>query len=221
MTRTSRIGRSPEMPCGHRPAWPSSFDANRVRTRAQRAVGEEHPRRQPLEQQRLVVRDAEMTQTALRVREGEREGARGRARVAVLLGERFGGLAIRGDAGGETEAHRRARDQPDPLAQAEDRIEHDAGRARQRAAVERGRAVGVPAAAEESRAIGLPFDRPLRPAFEAQDVHRPDGRIARIARRADGRAAPRCRAGIRFRETACRTPDARDRRPGGARTISA
>ena len=71
------------------------------------------------------------------------------------------------------QTHRRARHQPDPLAQAEDRIEHDAGRARQRAAVERRRVVGVAAAAEEARAIGLPFDRPLRPALEAQDVHRP------------------------------------------------
>ena len=42
--------------------------------------------------------------------------------------------------------------------------------------------VGVPAAAEESRAIGLPFDGALRPAFEAQDVHRPHGRLARIPR---------------------------------------
>ena len=170
------------MPCGQRPAWPSSFAAIVSGAGAQRAVGEQHARRQPLEQQRLVVRNAEMAQAALRVREGQREGARGRARVAILLRERLGGLAIRGDAGGEREAHRRARDQPDPLAQAEDRIEHDAGRARQRAAVERGRAVGVAAAADEARAIGLPFDRPLRPAFEAQHVHRPDRRLARVAR---------------------------------------
>ena len=80
------------------------------------------------------------------------------------------------------EAHRRPGNQPDPLAEAEDRIEHDARRAGQRAAVERGRAVGVAAAADESRAIGLPFDGPLRPAFEAQDVHRPHGWLARIPR---------------------------------------
>ena len=106
----------------------------------------------------------------------------GGARVAVFLGERLGRLAIRRDAGGETEPHRCARDQPDPLAEAEDRVEHDAGRARQRASVERRRMVGVAAAAEESRAIGLPFDRPLRPAFEAQDVHRPHAPAPGIAR---------------------------------------
>ena len=53
----------------------SSFDAIVSGSRAQRAVGEEHPRRQTLEQQRFVVRDAQMAQAALRVREGERERA--------------------------------------------------------------------------------------------------------------------------------------------------
>ena len=90
------------------------------------------------------------------------------ARIVILVRERDGRFAIRGDAGREREAHRRAWDQPDALAEAHDRIERDAGRARQRAAVERRRTVGVAAAAEESRAVGLPFDRPLRPAFEAQ-----------------------------------------------------
>ena len=100
---------------------------NRVRARPQRAVGEQHSRRQAFEQQRLVRRNPQMTQTALRVREGKRECARGRARVAVLLGKGQCGLSIRGDARGEAEAHRRSWYEPDPLAEAEDRIQHDAG----------------------------------------------------------------------------------------------
>ena len=47
----------------------------------------------------------------------------------VLLGERFGRLSIRRDACGETEAHGRSRDQPDPLPEAEDGVEDDARRA--------------------------------------------------------------------------------------------
>ena len=61
----------------------------------------------------------------------------GGAGVVVLPRERLGGLAIRGHAGRETEPHRAARRKPDPLAKADDRIEHDAGRARERASVER------------------------------------------------------------------------------------
>ena len=137
-----------------------------------------------------------------------------RARVAVLLRERL--RPSRGPRRCRWRNERRT-DAPGTsliaLAEAEDRVEHDAGRARQRAAVERRRALGVAAAAEEPRAIGFPLDRSLRPALEAQDVHGPDGRSRRIARRGDGRAARRCRAGTRSRETACRTPDARDRRP--------
>src|SRR5437867_2928883 len=122
-----------------------------------------------------------MTQTALRVREREGECPGGRARVAVLSGERFGVLAIGGDAGRERKAHRRPWDQPDPLAEAEDRVEDDARRPGQRAPVERRRTVGITTAAEESRAIGLPFDRSLWPAFEAQDMYRPHGRLPRIS----------------------------------------
>ena len=67
------------------------------------------------------------------------------------------------------------------------------------------------AAAEEARAIGLPLDRPLRRPLEAQHVDRPERRLVGRRAAADGRAARRCRAGTRFRRTACRTPDARDR----------
>ena len=41
---------------------------DRVGAGAKRTVGEQHPRREAFEEQRLVVRDAEMAQAALRVR---------------------------------------------------------------------------------------------------------------------------------------------------------
>ena len=150
-----------------------------------------------------------MTKPALGVRQRQRERARRAAGIVVLPRERFGRLAIRRHAGGETEPHGGARRQPDPLAQADDRIEHDAGRARQRASVER-RGVRRAAAAEEAGAIGLPFDGSLRPALEAQRMERP-GRASPDRAAVDGRAARRCPADTRSRRTACRTPDARDR----------
>ena len=99
---------------------------NRVRSGPQGAVREEHSRRQALEEQRFVVRNTQVPQTALRVGEGERECAGRRARIAVLPGERFSGRAIRGDARGEGEAHGGPRVEPDALAEAEDGIEDEA-----------------------------------------------------------------------------------------------
>ena len=171
------ITRNAELP---EPRLTQSVASNRVRIRPQRAIGEEHSRRETFEQQRLVVRDVQMSQSALGMRECEREGARRRARVAILLCERFGGVAVRRDARGEAEAHRRTREQPDSLTKAENGVEHNAGCARERATVERHRVVRVPTATEESRAIRFPFDRPLRPALEAQDVHGPRSRLSRV-----------------------------------------
>ena len=66
------------MACGHRPDWPSSFEAIVSALRAKRAVGAEHARRQPLEQHRVVGGNAEMAQAALGVGHRQREGARRR-----------------------------------------------------------------------------------------------------------------------------------------------
>ncbi len=184
-----------------------------VSGRAQRSVGEQHARRQPLEEQRVVARDREMVQRALRVAERERERARRGARVAVLLRERLRGVAIGGDAGREREPDGRAGRDPDPLAQTEDRIEHDAGRARERAAVERRRHARIAAAAEKLRAVGLPLDR--RPASGLRDSARARPRRAHPPGRAagGGRAARSWPARTPFRETVCRTPDAPGRPP--------
>ena len=221
-TRTSRIGRSPEMPCGHRPGLTelvrreSSPDppaaSRRRRAPATRAARTAARRRSK----------SQMTQPALRVREGEREGARGRARVAVLLRER---LRPSRDPTRCRWRNERRTDAPGtslirwrrlkigsstmPVVPDSARPSSAAGR------------VGVPAAAEEPRAIGLPFDRPLRPAFEAQDVHRPDGRLARdrAARRWQSSAALSARYSVSrnsLPNAGCARSSA-----GGARTISA
>ena len=105
-----------------------------------------------------------MPQAALRVRHRQRERARGGAGIVVLPRERLGGVAIGGHAGGEREPHGGARRQPDALAKADDGIEHEAGRTRQRASVERRGIAGAAAPPQEARAIGFPFERPLRPA---------------------------------------------------------
>ena len=66
--------------------------------------------------------------------------------------------AVRRHAGGERHADDGARREPDALAQRADRIEHGAGGARERAAVERDRIGRRAAAAEEARAVGFPLD---------------------------------------------------------------
>ena len=75
--------------------------------------------------------------------------------------------------GGERQPHEAARGEADALAQADDGIEHGARRAGERAAVEGLRVLGPAPAAQEARAVGLPFHRPLRPPFQAEDVHAP------------------------------------------------
>ena len=105
--------------------------------------------------------------------EGEGEGARRGARLVVALGQGQGRLAGRRHPRGEGQPHEAAGRQANALPQADDGIEHDAGRAGERAAVEGLRVLGTAPAAQEARAVGLPFHRALRPAFQAQDVNGP------------------------------------------------
>ena len=140
------------------------------------------------------------------MRRRERECARRRSRVAIGLRERLGGLAIGGHPGRETNPHRSTRRQPDALAQAEDRIEHESGCSGQCSTIEGDRVLGGAAAADEAGAIGLPFDRPVRAAFEAEDVDGPGARIAAIARAAmtDQRAPVRQEFGLDEKFSKCR-----------------
>ena len=148
------------------------------------------------------------------VRERERERARRGARIVVLLRERLGRLAIR--------RHARSRSDRRTIAPGGSRIRcrrltigsstMPVG-ARQRAAVERrGSSGSRPRPRNRARSVSHstgPCGRPSRlRTWKAHDAARRRDRGA-----GDGRAAPRCRAGTRFRGTACRTPGARDRRP--------
>ena len=72
--------------------------------------------------------------------------------------------------------------EPDALAQADHGVEHDAGRAGERAPVEGLGIVRRPPSAEKARAIRLPLDGALRAAFQAQDVHGPQRRLVGRAR---------------------------------------
>ena len=160
---------------------------------------------------------------ALRVREGEREACAPRRSGRGTSGaSACGGLAIGRDAGGETRgAPTPPGAQPDALAQAEDR-----DRARRRscptAAGRRARAGRRRRGRGRGTARGRSPTRPAPAAGLRGSARAPPTRRARADRAAaDGRAAPRCPAGTRSRRTACRRPDARGRRRGGASTISA
>jgi hypothetical protein len=96
------------------------------------------------------------------VRECHRQRPGGRAAVAVFADQRPGGLAAVSHASGEGDADERARRQANAIAQHGDRIEHGAGRAGQRAAVERDRIGRRAAATDELRAVGFPFTAPPR-----------------------------------------------------------
>ena len=89
--RTSTIGRSPEMPCPQSAEGPRRLRARVSSGRAQRGIGIEDARRQPLEEVRLVGRDPEVAQLDLRLRPREARHALERRRVAVLGGEREDG----------------------------------------------------------------------------------------------------------------------------------
>ena len=186
-----------------------------LRARAERSVGIEHPRGQALEEQGLLARDAEVAEAALRMREGEGEGPRRGARLVVALGEGQGRLPGGRHARGEGQPHEAARREANALPQADDGVEHEPGRAGEGASVERLRVLGTAPAAQEARAVGLPFHRPLRPAFQAQDVNRPRRRLVRQRAAADGRAGRRSREGTPSRRTACRRPGGPGRRPAG------
>ena len=147
-----------------------------------RGIRAEHARRQAIEEDGVIVGQPQVLQRDVHVREGHRERARRGAGVAILPHQRQRRRPIGRDAGGEGDPHERTRRQPHPLAQRRHRIEHRAGRARQRAAVERDGIGRRAPAAEESRAVGLPFDGAAKPAVDAQHVKGPGRRLVGGAR---------------------------------------
>ena len=134
----------------------------------------------------MLVGESQVLQRDVHVREGHRKGARGRAAVAILPRQRQGRRAIARDAGGKRHAQNGPRREPDAFPERADRIEHGAGRARERAAVERNRVGGRAPAAEEARAVRLPFDGAAQArAVNTEDVEAHD-RSTRRSRAAAG-----------------------------------
>ncbi len=140
---------------------------------AQRGVGPQHIRGEPIVELRFIGRDPEVTQPHLGLGGGEREGAGGRGGIVVFLRQRDGGGSARGDAGRKREAHLPAGGDAHAPAQAQDRVEHRSRGARERPAVERNGVFGRASATEESRAVGLPLDGAVDALLGAQHVHRP------------------------------------------------
>ena len=161
------------MPCAQRPDCPSVLPASSGRRGAQRVVEVEHARRQPIVLARQIARDPEVPQQHLAVREGHGAGARRGAAIVVPLREHDRRLARVGGTRREGHAGEAAGLEADTLAQADHRVEHGAGRACQRAAVERdGRRHGA-AAAEEPDAARLPLGLGRGVTVEAEDVECP------------------------------------------------
>ena len=176
--RTSTIGRSPEMPCAQSAGGARRVALEHARRRAQRRVGVQDPVGQALEQVGLVRPDAEVVELDLRPGPGQRRRALEHRGIAILLGEREGLVARRRDQGREDDAGAGRRRQAHPPPQAEDRIEHRAGRVRQRPAVDHRHRRSDPAAAtEKPHPVGLVLRAPPLPGPR----RRPRGRPRRTA----------------------------------------
>ena len=98
------------------------------------------PRGEAFEERCLVTRNTQVAQPALRLGVGQREGARGGARVLVLLRHRQRLVATRGHAGREGKPQESTGCESDSLPQAHDRIQYRAGRAGKCPPVQRDRA---------------------------------------------------------------------------------
>ncbi len=153
---------------------------------AQRRVGEEDAGAESLEELGLLDGDTQVPERDLRVRVGQRERAGGDAGVVILLRQGARGGLVRGDARREGEAGEGAGREPQPRPQAENRVEHGARGAGERAPVERDGIVGAAPASQESHPVGLPLDRGLHSPVDGQDVKGEERRVA--ARRAGGAA---------------------------------
>ncbi len=122
-----------------------------------------------------------MPERDLRVRVGQRERAGGDAGVVILLRQGVRGGLVRGDARREGEAGEGAGREPQPRPQAEDRVEHGARGAGERAPIEGDGIVGAAPASQESHPVGLPLDRCLHSPVDGQDVKGEERRVVRAA----------------------------------------
>ena len=180
--RTRTIGRSPEIPWAHRAVGPDAFCRSTAAAGRSVGVRVENPAGQILEQVGLIHANPEMVELDLCPRPGERDRPLERRRVAILVGQGQGGVARRADERGEDEAGALPRHETDPPSEAEDWIEHRAGRVREGPPVDdRHRRTDPATPAEEASAVGLVLSPSPGLAFDNDDVRRPDRRVRRGA----------------------------------------
>ncbi len=152
--------------------------------RAERRVRVEHVAGQTLEQAGLVGTDAEVEQLDVRLRPRQGAGTLERGGIVVLVGQVEHGLARTRDERPERDVRGGPGRQPDAPAQAEDRIEHGAGRIGEGPAVDdRDWRADAAAAPQEACPVGFEFSAAGRLPFDDGQVGRPDGRLV-------GRPAP-------------------------------
>ena len=129
-TRSSTIGSSPEMPCRQSVVCPCRLAEND--SAARKMSRKEQRRNEPLIQLKLVGERCKMPQLDLAVSPGQLKSALHNARVAILIGKLQRLFAAFGKSGDERQAGRFV-GQDRERAQAEDRVENRAGRARRAA----------------------------------------------------------------------------------------
>ena len=133
---------------------PLTVGSDDRRRRPQRRAGVEDECRQSLEEVRLLGRQFQVAELDLRVRPRQLERPRHAVRVVVLIGQRERLFARRGHGRRERHAHRRAGGNAHAPPERQHRVEDRTRRARQRA-VERDRAVGATATADETAPVRL------------------------------------------------------------------
>ena len=187
--------------------------SQRLRRLAHRGVGIEQVARQPLDVGRIGERQADMARLHLRARPGQHRLAR---EALGMLQPRHRLLDLDARlADDRPEGHRNllAGRHAHLPAQRNDRIEHEAGAARQLGAGLECRRIGDrAAAAEEGAAVGLGFGGALRAGAVVDEMRELDDRLvgrARAAARMDDAVVG---ADLGFARTSWRMPDGRCRR---------
>ena len=144
-------------------------------------VGEEDAGPEPFGELGLFDGDAEMPLCHLRLRVGEGESASGDTVVVILLRALARGRLVAGDAGRERDAGKPPGREPQPGPEAQDRVEHGAGRPRESAPVHCLWVFGAAPAPQESHPVRLPLDLRLRRSVDGEDVKYDERRIVRAA----------------------------------------
>ena len=178
--RRSTIGRSPEMPCGHKPDCapaPRRMVSDDGRSRRR---GVNHVPGEPLKQARFAGGDRrdDAIAPAPASRPASRR-ARRRSRRDACRRYRAAPRGWRDDRP-ERHANGRARRNANTPADREDRIEHSPDGVRERPAVDNGdRRADAVAATEEPRPVGLKFRRAHGLAVDDGQMRGPDFRLGR------------------------------------------